>query len=215
MTTTLLDEMAAARLPWISSQLASWYSGQALLAQLHTSLRTQADWVGNEAFGRRFRDDVGTDGVHDPLAWANQRLDLADGGWVVTGIRYRGRDIARPFIDVVAATAPPTLDGLALIAQTVVPAYASFRPLCLRVEVPYAADLVEQTRGGCRFGEGCAVDMHVVAGTLTDLKMRALPRSYEEVSLHLADPVVLAERVSTIYGRLAQQNPETTLWATP
>lgn len=54
-----------------------------------------------------------------------------------------------------------------------------------------------------------------LAGTLTDLKMRALPRSYEEVSLHLADPVVLAERVSTIYGRLAQQNPETTLWATP
>lgn len=84
MTTTLLDEMAAARLPWISSQIASWYSGQVLLAQLHTSLRMQADWVGNEAFGRRFRDDVGTGGVHDPLAWANQRLDLPDGGWVVT-----------------------------------------------------------------------------------------------------------------------------------
>ncbi len=153
--------------------------------------------------------------MRDPLAWANRRLELRDGGWAVTGIRYRGRDITRPFIDVVATTAPPTLEGLALIAQTIVPAYAPFEPLCLRVQVPDAANLLAQTRSDHRLGVGCAVDMHVIAGTFTDIKMQALPRSYRNVGLNPADPGVLAERASSIYHQLAQQNPETTWWATP
>lgn len=215
MTTSLLQEMAAARLEWTSEQITSWYPRQELLTQWGTSLKTQADWVGDQGFGRQFRNDVATGGVHDPLAWANRRLDLPGGGWVVTGIRYRGRDIARPFIDVVATTAPPTLDGLSSIAQTVMPAYAPFRPLCLRVQVPDAADLVQQTRSDPRFGAGCAVDMHVVAGILTEIETQALPRSYREVSLNPADPLLLAERAGTIYRQLAQQDPETTLWATP
>lgn len=91
-----------------------------------------ADLVGNEGLGSQFRDDVGTFGIRDSLAWGNRRLQLRDGGWAFTGIRYRGRDITRPFIDVVASTAPPTLEGLALIAQTIVPTYAPFELLCLR-----------------------------------------------------------------------------------
>lgn len=195
--------------------ITSWYSSQDLLRQLVASLRTQSDWVGDKGFGCQFRDDVGADGLTDPLAWANRRLDLPDGGWVVTAIRYRGRDITRPYIDVVATTAPPTPDGLALIAQTIVPAYAPFRPLCLRAQVSDAAHLIGQTRGDDRFGEACAVDMHVLAGMVTDLNRRALPRFYREVSLNPANPILAADRASTIYNELAQQNPETTLWATP
>lgn len=212
MTTTLVEEMAAARLEWTSTQIMSWYPRQDLLTQLRTSLKTQADWVGNEAFGSQVRDDVATGGMHDPLAWANRRLELPARGWVITGIRYRGRNITRPFIDVIATTAPPTLG---LIAQTIVPAYAPFRPLCFRVQVADAADLLQQTRSDHRFGVGCAVDMHVIAGTLTYMKMQALPWSYRGVRLNPADPAVLAQRANTIYRQLAQQNPETTLWATP
>lgn len=215
MTTSLLEEMAVARLEWTSGPITSWYSTQDLLRQLVASLRTQADWVGDQGFGRQFRDDVGADGVTDPLAWANRRLDLPDGGWVVTGIRYRGRDTTRPYIDVIATTAPPTPDGLAFIARTIVPTYAPFRPLCLRVQVPDAADLIGQTRGDDRFGEGCAVDMHVVVGMLTDLNRRALARSHREVRLTQVDPVLAADRAVTIYSELARQNPGSILWATP
>ncbi|MDQ2850744.1 MAG: GNAT family N-acetyltransferase [Actinomycetota bacterium] len=116
---------------------------------------------------------------------------------------------------MVATTAPPTPDGLALIAQTIVPAYTPFRPLCLRAQVPDAAALIGQTRGDDRFGQACAVDMHVLAGMLTDLNGRALPRSYRDVSLSPGDPVLAADRAGTIYNELAQQNPETALWATP
>ena len=72
--------------------------------------------LGDTDFGREFRDGVGAGVPADPLAWANRFLELPDGGWAVTGIRFRGRDTARPFVDVVATTAPATPDGLSVVA---------------------------------------------------------------------------------------------------
>ncbi len=74
MTTTLVEQMAAARLEWTSSQITSWYPRQDLLTQLRTSLQTQAAWVGNEAFGSQFRDDV-------ELAVCAIRWRGPTGGW--------------------------------------------------------------------------------------------------------------------------------------
>ena len=93
------------------------------------------------------------------MAWANRRLELDNGGWAVAGIRFRALDRAKPFVDVVATDQPPTPAGLASVAAGVLPAFAVFQPLCLRVDAPDPAELVAAG------GQGRVEDpLHLVAG---------------------------------------------------
>jgi hypothetical protein len=213
--TELMDELVDARRPWVSEAIRSWYAEADVTEQLRSAMATEAHRVGNVAFGQEFRDGVGLPGVDDPLEWANRRLDLPGGGWSVTGIRFRGGDATRPFVDVIATTGPPTPDGLADVAATVVPAYATFAPRCLRVDVPDPAELVEQLDGDPRFGAGCAVDLHVVAGLVQHLRERPRAPAYPSVSLRTGDPSELAPRVASVYAELALRQPELAMWADP
>lgn len=211
----LLDEMTKARLAWTSHALQAWYSPQDLLTQVNGALETEASWVDNEAHGRWYRDVANAGTVEDPMAWANRRLDLPDGGWVVTGIRFRNRDNDCPFVDVVATTAPATPDALSAIADTILPVYEAFHPLCMRVSVPDPDALVQQLVDDDRFGPRCAVDRYILAGLVTDLQTRPLPRHHSEVALQAAEPSSVVGRVASIYAELAEANPDSTLWATP
>ena len=215
----LLGELVEARLPWTSDRVGSWYGASDLRRQLGTALSAEAERVGDVAFGELFRDGVGVargaSEVADPLAWANRRLDLPDGGWAVTGIRFRGGEALRPFVDVVATTAPPTADGLLAVAEVVVTAYQDYHPLCLRVDAPDAPALVGLLDEDPRFGELCAVDQHVVAGLVDRLRVHPRAARYAEVRLRPGDPRVLTTRVASIYEEIALDRPEHALWATP
>lgn len=213
--TDVLGELAAARRPWTSETIASWYTDGQLTAQLRSALAVEADRPGNASFGQELRDAVGIGGPLDPLAWANRRLELPDGGWAETGIRYRSLDVTRPFVDVIATTADPTPDGLAAVAAAVTPAYADLHPLCLRVDAPDAPALVEQLTADPRFGPRCVVDMHVVAAPVDTLRVHARATAYDSVTVRPGAPEPLALRVAEIYAELATQEPELARWARP
>jgi L-amino acid N-acyltransferase YncA len=210
----LLDHLAAARVAWTSPTIRSWYAEDALVRNLRTAMSEEADRLGDPVFGGEFREGVGIGGPEDPLAWANRRLDLPD-GWVLTGIRFRGGDAVRPFVDVVATSASPTPDGLAAIAEVVGPAYREFAPLCLRVDVPDAPALVEALQEDARFGPGCAVDLLVLAGLVGALRSRPRVSAYSQVELRAGDPERLAGRAADIYAELAALEPELPTWANP
>ena len=103
-----LTELARARLPWVSPRLREWYDDARLVRQLASGLADEAGRVGDVAFGAEFRDGVGIPASADPLDWANRRIDLPTGGWAVVGIRFRGLDVSRPFVDVVAMRPIPS-----------------------------------------------------------------------------------------------------------
>jgi hypothetical protein len=212
--TDLLEEMARARLPWLHPQLHAWYADGDLLGQLATGLETELRRVGDADFGAGFRRDVGLD-VGTPLDWANRRLDLAAGAWAVTGIRFRGGDLSRPFVDVIATSETPTPDGLAALAEAVVPAYDEFNPRCLRVDVPDPAGLTATVEEDSRFGRPSGVDMYVVAGLVDVLLERPRVPAYDRIVLRRGAAEPLAERVADIYRGLGERNPELVLWATP
>lgn len=211
----LLADMVEARLGWISPAIRSWYAEDELRQHLRGALAIETERFESSTFGQELRDGVGVDGTPDPLAWANRRVDLADGGWAVTGIRFRGGDADRPFVDVVATTAPATPDGLVAVAEAVAPAYRDFAPRCLRVDAPDPERLVEEMSSDRRFGPGCAVDMYVVAGPVVELREHPRAPAYPVVSLRRGDPQQLAERVAAIYGELAERSPELAMWANP
>ena len=216
--TELLDELVRARRPWISGRLGEWYPDPALLAQLRDALAVEASRLDDVAFGAQFRDALGVRPESEALSWANRRLDLPDGGWAVAGIRFRGRDGRRPFVDVVATTAPPTPDGLASVAETVAAAYADFEPLCLRVDALDPDEIVAALRADSRFGPGCAVDMYVVAGLVRSLRQHPRAAAYDDVTLRRSesgdDTAALSVRVAEIYRALTELQPELAMWAT-
>jgi L-amino acid N-acyltransferase YncA len=211
----LLGQLVAARTGWTSPVIRSWYSESGLEQNLRLATAEEAERLGNAAFGRELRDGVGIGEPADPLAWANRLLDLPEGGWALTGIRFRGRDVHRPFVDVVATTASPTGDGLAVIVDAVMPAYREFSPLCLRVDAPDGSALVEDLHDDPRFGPGCAVDMHVVAGLVDALRLQPRVPTYSRVRLRAGDPQTLAPRVAEIYRDLVAEEPELATWANP
>jgi L-amino acid N-acyltransferase YncA len=212
---SLLDEVVEVRMRWLSPLVRAWYADDELRAQLRTSLTAEVDRVGDADFGTEFRDAVQAEVEPEALGWANRRLGLPGGGWAVTGIRFRGRVKSRPFVDVVATTAPPTPDGLAVVAGVVEPAYAAFGPLCLRVDAPDAPGLVESLVADARFGPGCGVDMHVVAARVTDLREHVRAASYPRVRLRPGEPEALGRRVEAVYAELADLEPDLASWAKP
>jgi hypothetical protein len=213
--TDLLDDLVEVRRGWISPVIRSWYAEHRLAPQLRAALATEAHRFENLPFGREFRDGVGLGHGPDPLYWSNRRVALADGGWAMTGIRFRGGDATRPFVDVVATTAAPTPDGLAEVAASVLPAYRPFDPLCLRVDAPDPDQLVETLSADGRFGPGCAVDMYVVAGPVEHLRTRPKASAYDQVTLRAGEPEPLAARVAAIYRALAESRPQLAMWADP
>lgn len=213
--TDFLDDLVDARLGWTSTRIGAWYAEADLRRQLRSGLAEEAGRIGNPAFGQEFRDGVGNGGPEDPLDWANRRLDLPDGGWALTGIRFRGRDARRPFVEVVATTMPPTADGLAVVADAVGSAYGGFAPLCLRVDAPDGSGMVAALRDDPRFGPGCAIDMYVVAGLVDRLRNRPRAAAYSDAILRAGDPRALARRVAEIYRELTADQPELATWANP
>jgi L-amino acid N-acyltransferase YncA len=211
-----LDEVAAARLRWTSPILRAWYDEPALLAQLADAFAPELARVGDHDFGTSYRESVELDIDAEPGDWANRIVELDDGAdWALTGIRFRGRDITKPFVDVIACSPGHTPTEILNVAQQVAAVYAAFGPLCVRFEIPDAKEFDDQVAGDPRFGPHTAIDMHFVAGLLHVLK--GLPRAstYARVELRHRDPAALAERAETVYAELAELNPTTRSWATP
>ena len=207
-----LEDLVAARMPWVAGVLHDWYPGAALEAQLAADLRGALALVGDREFAGSFRRDVGLSIEVDDLAWANQVLPLPDEGWALTGIRFRGLDVTLPFVDVVATTAGPTPHEVAEVAAQVASSYDAFRPRCVRFDVPDPDALVTALAAQ---GEGtrAEVDQYVVAGPVADLQQRVTGPSYERVSLRRGEAGPLAARAATIYADLHRAAPVTTLWA--
>lgn len=124
------------------------------------------------------------------------------------GIRFRRRDLARPFVDVIATTAPPTPDGLARVAAVAVPAYAAFHPLCVRFGVSDAFGLFDSLDEDLRFSSGSAVDLHVIAGLVKDLEQHPRASTFTSVGLRAIDAVAAARSVARAYAALAETQPQ-------
>lgn len=169
--------------------------------------------VGDASWGARIRDLVQLP-IDDPLEWANRRINLPGGHWAIAGIRFRGRNISKPFVDIIATSLTPEPSQLAALAD-VLPHFAGFSPLCLRIHCPDPEQtLFELAQSGAYAGHA-TTDLLVVAGLLETLKQRALPSTTEYVELRPCDPQAAAERVASIYDELEDSRPDIRTWALP
>jgi L-amino acid N-acyltransferase YncA len=212
--TSLLDDMVAAHGRWTAARLSDWYPQDQRRERSRDAMQGQAGWVADADFGLSFRDNVGSVPVSDPLAWANRRIDLSDGHWCVTGIRFRGRDVTKPFIDVVATSLPPRADALARLAAVLVPQYRDFAPRAVRVDAPAPDELVGAAMADPRFAHA-AVDQYVVAGLVADLRRRPPVDGYERVHLQVVPVDPAGQATARLYAQAEAERPDLAQWATP
>ncbi|WP_166999055.1 GNAT family N-acetyltransferase [Paramicrobacterium fandaimingii] len=196
---------------WTSDRIRSW--SVTLRENLAAWLQPNLDLVGDAEWGAIGRQMTGL-GVGEPLDWANRRIKLADGEWAITGIRFRGGDLAKPFVDVIATSLPPSAEGLGLLAE-ILPHYADFAPLCLRANAPDPVGLISAIdRAGPAAGHA-AVDLWIVAGRIRDLSAREPAAGEARVALEKISPDAAAARAAEIYAEIANSRPDIAEWAIP
>lgn len=205
-------QMLDAAVRWTSPRIRDWAPDPR--ETVRTWLQPQLDLVDDADWGAQIRDLVGLP-VHDPLAWANRRIELADGEWAVAGIRFRGRDVEKPFVDIIATSLAPDVAGIEALGE-VMAHFASFSPLALRVAPPDPQAAVEAIDAAAGSSARADVDLFVVAGLVHALRARTEPAEPTEApALVPADPQSAAERAATIYEELSSSRPRIAEWATP
>lgn len=210
MTTPDAHALEAAE-RWTSSQIKNWSP------QWRTNL---AEWlepnlalVGDSEWGGQIRDMVQLP-VQDPLAWANRRVELPNGHWAVAGIRFRGRDIEKPFVDIIATSLPPEPLGFAALGD-VLPSFDAFSPLCMRVNLPDPEQRLRALTGsGMDVGQATP-DLLIVARPVAEMREQPLADRYDDVTLVACSPEEAAERVAAIYEALKPSRPQLGQWAVP
>lgn len=196
---------------WISSQIKLWSPNWR--ANLVDWLEPTLALVGDAEWGGQFRDSVQLP-IRDPLAWANRRIELPDGHWAIAGIRFRGRDIEKPFVDIIATSLSPVPSGLVALGD-VLPHFSAFSPLCLRVSIPDPEPTL-QALADPRGDAGLAtLDLLVVARPIAEMREHTQSPLYHDVTLTECAPEEAAEQVAAIYEELKPSRPRLSEWAVP
>ena len=199
---TLLGQMTSAYEAWMPLQLREWYTADQRRELAVKEMRPQAEHTADVDFGAGFRDHLkplGGPDMSDPLAWANRRVEFADGHWCVAGIRFLGLDPEKPFVHVVATSVPPQLALLDAYAEQLHREFADFGPLAIRFALPNPP-------------EDADIDQWIIAGLVSGLRRKPRRPQHERVRLTPADPAETAGYADEVLGNVAKQLPEVRTW---
>ena len=199
---SLLDQMTNAYEAWMPQQLREWYTADQRRELAVKEMRPQAEHTADVDFGAGFRDHLkplGGPDMSDPLAWANRRVEFADGHWCVAGIRFLGLDPEKPFVHVVATSVPPQLALLDAYAEQLHREFADFGPLAIRFALPNPP-------------EDADIDQWIIAGLVSGLRRKPRRPQHERVRLTPADPAETAGYADEVLGNVAKQLPEVRTW---
>lgn len=199
---SLLDQMTNAYEAWMPQQLREWYTADQRRELAVKEMRPQAEHTADVDFGAGFRDHLkplGGPDMSDPLAWANRRVEFADGHWCVAGIRFLGLDPEKPFVHVVATSVPPQLALLDAYAEQLHREFADFGPLAIRFGLPNPP-------------EDADIDQWIIAGLVSGLRRKPRRPQHERVRLTPADPAETAGYADEVLGNVAKQLPEVRTW---
>ena len=206
----LSEEILDAVEGWTSDRIKEW--SPSVRTYLASWLEPGLALVDDDVWGTQYRDQVKLP-VSDPLEWANRRIELSNGQWAIAGIRFRGRDIEKPFVDILATSVssdPAAFDEL----TEVLPHFKRFSPLSLRVSSPSPMQAIASiSRPGVYDGRA-DIDLLIVAGPVSELRKRA-DSNEGGVVLRRSDPETAVRLVAEIYAELADSQPGISEWATP
>lgn len=149
--------------------------------------------------------------VPNALDWANRVIELPSGGCALAGIRFRGRDLEKSFVDVIATSVLPNADGLEELGA-LLEHFRAFSPRCYRVRLPGDARHVLELAG---HWVSVAPDQLVVVGPVSAIATEEQKPGVPEVELVPSTADAAAPRIGAIYGTVRRVNPDLDEWAAP
>lgn len=182
--------------------MRNWLGDSEILENLEVELADQIRRIYDLGLAGQFRTycQIPGAGTED---YKNAWLELPDDGWALCGIRFRGLDLQRPFVDLVGSSrlnGPP--EGIEPIVRAAEERYRVFRPLHLRVFVAgHRSALASQI-------PDAFVERGVFARPVSQLRAAPLPVGMERVALRRTDVADLAHRLQVGYEDLQSQHPE-------
>lgn len=201
--TALLDAIVAAKLTQLAPPLRRWHAAAALRAHLRQGLAEAARRAFDPALAAEFAAHCPLPGV-PPDAYRNRWLALPALGPALVGPRFRGGDLAHPFVDVVVSTAlPRTVADYRAALAPLRARFAPFAPRRVRFFVPTHLPL-----DLAAFGGAASWDQRYLAAPLD--RMLALPPPVGHARLTLAAPPDLDfyPWYVGVYDDLRRQRPE-------
>ncbi|MFT0846928.1 GNAT family N-acetyltransferase [Actinomycetaceae bacterium L2_0104] len=206
----LSEEILDAVEGWTSDRIKEW--SPSARTYLASWLEPALALVDDAVWGTQYRDQVRLP-ISDPLEWANRRIELSNGQWAIAGIRFRGRHIEKPFVDIIATSVssdPTAFDEL----TEVLPHFKRFSPLSLRVSSPAPMQAIASVGRPGVYDGRADIDLLIVAGPVSALRKRSCSDT-GGVVLRRSDPETAVHPVAEIYSELADSRPGISEWATP
>lgn len=199
LETLLVDAAIASASP----ALKSWYSTAELRRNFTTFLTTDLKRLDDLELAARFQHHCPVPGAA-PVDYQNRLLALEGSGWALVGIRFRGLDLARPFVDLRATSRPLRCpDELSAVADRAAEAYRLFEPKHVRAFSPSheALDLG-------RLGRGAFWERRLLAAPISVMRDRPVPESYDRVTLERSKDLSFYDHYAAAYDELHSRYPE-------
>ncbi len=203
----LLERMVPVKLEQVAPQVRAWYAPDALRENVQATLRDEARYATSAEFAQGFARSAPVPGAV-PDDYNNRALELPHLGWSLAGIRFRGQDLARPFVNIgFSSDLPASFHAWMSDANVLHRAFAVFRPLHVRAFVPAHVPL--------RLGEGAFWENRLLAAPIRRMLEQPAPAHLERVRLERPDDLSFRDRYAAIYDDLHALEPAHAEYASP
>lgn len=201
----ILDVLAAARAEQASPVLASLLGFDALKSNFVAHLSDDVDRLTNDELAKGFAHHCPVAGA-DPNDYKTRLVDLPRFGRALVGIRFRGLDLARPFVTVAASESLPTgQDELRAALAVIADEFEVFAPKHLRVFLPPYSTL-EPSRPG-QFWE-----KRLLVGSVSAMREQPPPPGIDRLELLPPIDDGWYARYEAAFEQLVHEAPEYLEW---
>lgn len=198
----VLERAVGARLAQLDDAVLQWQSAETARANLGAELDEQVQRLDDPDLARGFMGVCPVVGA-GPDDYRNAWLEESGASWALVGPRFRGLDLGRPFVDVIAQSdAPRTLAELRALARSAGRRFAVFEPRHARFLVAPSrfADLDRL--------EEAFVERVVLAAPFPIIRSLPMPGAHgQDVTLRPARDLAFEERYRRAYARLLDDEP--------
>lgn len=202
LETSILEQLTRAKLEDVSPILSRWYERDELRTLLREDLSSNVRLFSDDELAEQFQH-------HCPIPTAtredykNRWFELPGLGRALTGIRFRGLDMNRPFVEVVATTQPVSATtDMQAVGESLRRAYKVFRPNHVRFFVP------EHIRLELERWPGAFWEKRYFAAPVEQMRQRAQPGGYDRVALRRPSDMAFYARYCQLLEERFARQPE-------
>lgn len=200
----IIESLIKAKANQLSILLKKCYSEQELYQQSSILLSEDIERLTSDELAQLFSIHAPIAGV-DSAAYKSRILELADGNQVLCGIRFRGLDVERPFVNVAATTKALTVSQIKLISDEISQAFRTFRPQHVQFYIASHLSITPEDFDDAHW------DYRILAGPITQsayqLSLNTSMNSQPNCEIHRAKTLDFYPQYVQDYHNLLAQNP--------